>query len=93
MKNKTKRQEYSAQSEFIEDLALMRNNAEIYNGPMHPITQIGKDIEQHAIEKLNESEQDIKNFEMLVQEQKANTLAIWTNDDYFNPNFWFHNWH
>lgn len=52
----------------MEDVALLRHNAEIYNGSVSQIAQLAREIEQHANEKLNEVESDIKNFEMLVQE-------------------------
>lgn len=48
----------------------MRRNAEVYNGLESHIAQIGKNIEQHAVEMLNQVINDIENLEMLVNEKK-----------------------
>ncbi len=66
MKNKAKRQEYMTKDSLVKDIALMRENAERFNGPQHPIAFQARDLEQHAHDKLSELEQDIKNFELLV---------------------------
>ena len=38
MKNRTKRNEYKGREDFLRDIELMRNNSQIFNGTLHPIT-------------------------------------------------------
>ena len=60
----------------MQDMALLRSNAEKYNSPLSPIAQLAIDIESHATEKLDEVSSDIQNFELLVMEQQNMTLKI-----------------
>ena len=48
MRNKTKRNDYKNQQLFVDDIVLMRQNAETFNGAQHPIAQIARDLEELA---------------------------------------------
>lgn len=69
IKNKAKRIEFFTQEQFLADFQLLVNNCITFNGPNHEISNIARDIENHAIEKLNEVANDVQNFEMLVGEK------------------------
>jgi len=45
MKNKTKRNEYKNRDEFKQDVELMRQNTEIFNGAQHGITLLAAQLE------------------------------------------------
>ena len=45
MRNKTKRSEYKNRIQFSNDVTLMRQNAETFNGETHFIAQIARDLE------------------------------------------------
>ena len=48
MKNRTKRNEYKSRDELLQDIELMRNNAEIFNGKMNPISELACELEDLA---------------------------------------------
>ena len=54
IKNKAKRIEYFTRDAMLEDFGLLVQNATVYNGPTHDITNIARQIYNHAVEKLNE---------------------------------------
>lgn len=43
----------------MQDMALLRSNAEIYNSAASQIAEIARQIESHATEKLDEVSSDI----------------------------------
>ena len=45
MKNRAKRNEYKNRDELQADIALMRSNTELFNGPSHYITQKAQELE------------------------------------------------
>lgn len=45
MKNRAKRNEYKNREELLADIALMRGNTELFNGPAHYITQKAMELE------------------------------------------------
>ena len=53
MRAKSRREDYKVLDLFKTDLALMKQNAEIYNGPQHPIAQTARDIEEVGLHHLN----------------------------------------
>ena len=75
IKNKAKRSEYLTKEAFLGDLALLRTNAEIFNGAISLIAQMARDIEKHAADKLSEVSNDVTNFESLIEEKQANVAA------------------
>lgn len=68
MKNRTKRNEYKGREDFLRDIELMRNNSQIFNGTLHPITQVAVELEEVAIREINSKIDEILNLETLVKE-------------------------
>jgi len=69
MKNKAKRQEYINREQLMADMQLLRVNAETYNGQFNKIAELAREIEQHAINKMDEVKDDVANYELLVREK------------------------
>jgi hypothetical protein len=44
IKLKAKRNEYVSQQDFLGDMALLKNNAERYNGPAHEVTKLAEKL-------------------------------------------------
>lgn len=42
MRNKSKRSEYKDKDGFLADVALMRQNSELFNGEAHDVTQVAR---------------------------------------------------
>ena len=55
MKNKAKRGDYKDQGDLLQDITLLRSNAEIYNGREHQVAKWAREIEEHAIGRLAEA--------------------------------------
>jgi len=68
MKQKTKRLAYSTLQEFQDDLALIRANAELYNGYHSYIGDSARHLEEYAIGELQKVESDIQNLEQSIRE-------------------------
>ena len=69
MRQRCRRQEYSQIEMFLEDMALLRSNAETYNGVDHQIAEAARRIELIAIcevqkpeirEQIDEAQMKIK---------------------------------
>ena len=76
MLNKTNknRNEYKNRTQFFNDIALMRANAELFNGRENQIAQLARDLETLAHEAVEVKEDEIVNLETLVQETQMNNL-------------------
>ena len=53
----------------MADMQLLRVNAETYNGQFNKIAELAREIEQHAISKMDEVKDDVANYELLVREK------------------------
>lgn len=69
MKTKAKREDYLNRDSFLEDLELMAQNAETYNGIDNPISLIARDLVDHAQEMIQQEDDNIKTYESLIIEQ------------------------
>ena len=59
MKSKAKRREYSDMETIKNDFALLRSNAEQYNGHDHVVARIARDLEELALKRLSEKHAEI----------------------------------
>ena len=62
MKGKAKRRAYTDLPMFQNDLVLMRQNSEQYNGPDHAVTAIARDLERLADDLIQQ--QSLDKFEL-----------------------------
>ena len=66
MKNKSKRNEYKESAAFLSDLALMVSNAELFNGRVHPIAELARELQAKALEQIESKKGDIQNIECAI---------------------------
>ena len=66
MKAKAKRQDYTSKEEFMLELTLLRQNAELFNGPMSEFARLSRVVEQKAVEEVEKQEQEIQSLELLA---------------------------
>ena len=59
MKSKAKRRIYTDEQMIKDDFALLRSNAEQYNGQGHLVAQIARDLEALALKRLTEKHDEI----------------------------------
>ena len=68
MKAKAKREDYFSRDMFMQDLTQMRLNAEQYNSPISPISDIARSLEQLAQTMIDQEDTLIKDYELLIME-------------------------
>jgi hypothetical protein len=56
MKQKAKREEYATIDSFKDDMFLLRDNAERFNGPNNFISTLARDLEQTALDCITSKE-------------------------------------
>ena len=56
MKQKAKREEYVSIDAFKDDMLLLRDNAERFNGPNNFISALARDLEQTALNCISSQE-------------------------------------
>lgn len=61
----------------MQDLDLMCSNAETYNGHSSPIAVMAREMEANAQNMIDQEENMIKDYELLIEEQHNQTLRIW----------------
>lgn len=71
IKTKAKNGIYSHFSVFLDDLALMRDNCALYNGPSHSLTEIAADIYNQGKRYYETNENEIKELEAQMAEEKV----------------------
>lgn len=69
MKNKAKRSEYLTRATFMEDVNLLKSNAETYNGQFSHIAVLATQLVGLVEEQLHRVENDVANYELLVREK------------------------
>lgn len=68
MRHKTKRKDYKNRHQFLDDVTLMRRNAEIFNGEEHYISRLARQLEDIASGEIDCRQDEIVNLEGLVLE-------------------------
>lgn len=48
------------------ELTLLRQNAELFNGPMSEFARLSRVVEQKAVEEVEKQEQEIQSLELLA---------------------------
>jgi ATP-dependent helicase STH1/SNF2 len=68
MKNKCNRREYKEKESFLADVALMRQNSELFNGEAHEVTQVARRLEEICQKEIEAKLEEILTYESLVKE-------------------------
>lgn len=82
IRNKLKRLLYTSVSEFLNDVKLMRDNCEKYNGPQHSLTFIINSMHEKALKIANENKEKIAAIEACINsEDGAEYFSSFTPSD------------